>query len=107
MSSLRGISNEDYRAAVRIVMFETGIDGFRYATDGGTAFVIDYHDCLYALTCWHVVRGWDANHIAITDTNANTTAGRRVAAIRGIYRPTAPRDDAVGTDIEDLCAIAF
>lgn len=31
----------DYRVAVRVVMFETGMDGFQSATDGGTAFVID------------------------------------------------------------------
>ena len=61
-------------------MLETGMERFRYTTDGDTAFVIDNQDGLHALTCHYVVQGVDPNQIAITNTIKRSF--RRLAAAR-------------------------
>ena len=51
--------------AVRPVLFYTGIDEFRYATHGGTAFVVSYKDRPYAVTCRHAFKDFDEGQLTL------------------------------------------
>jgi hypothetical protein len=89
--------------SVRFICFETHLEDFRLATNGGTAFVVRYKGKPFAVTCKHVLNGFQIDDLVITDARM----GRRVAGIRGIYHPGNLRADAEGSDLNDVCVIAF
>jgi hypothetical protein len=89
--------------SVRFVCFETHLEDFRLATNGGTAFVVRYRGTPFAITCRHVLNGFSVDDLVITDAKF----GRKVARIRGIYHPGNMRDDSEGSDLSDICVIAF
>ena len=89
--------------AVRFVCFETHIEDFRLATNGGTAFVVRYKGTPYAVTCRHVLNGFSIDDLVITDARF----GRKVAGVRGMYHPGNLTDDSDGSDLDDICVIAF
>lgn len=98
---------QDFRDAVRFVMFETGVRGYDYATHGGTAFVVNYRGRLFGVTCGHVLgRGADAfswKQLVITDQKF----GQRAAGLKTIYRPAEPSGDAEESDVLDLAVVEF
>jgi hypothetical protein len=89
--------------SVRFVCFETGLEDFRLATNGGTAFIVRYKGALFAITCKHVLKGFSLDDLVLTDARM----GQRVAAIRGMYSPGNLRGDAKESDLGDICVIAF
>ncbi len=44
---------QDIRRAIRPMLFQTDIQGFEYATHGGTLFVVVYRGRPYGITCRH------------------------------------------------------
>ncbi len=57
-------------------MFETGLDDWKYATDGGTAFIVCLNRRLYALTVRHLARTFSWNDLAISSEKfGNTLVG--------------------------------
>ena len=89
--------------SVRFVCFETHLEDFRLATNGGTAFVVRYKGTPFAITCRHVLSGFDVDELVITDARF----GRRVAGVRGMYYPGNLKDDVEDSDLDDICVIAF
>jgi hypothetical protein len=89
--------------SVRFVCFETHLEDFRLATNGGTAFVVRFKGTPFAITCRHVLKGFDIDDLVITDARF----GQRVAGIRGMYYPGNLKDDVEGSDLDDICVIAF
>jgi hypothetical protein len=89
--------------SVRFVCFETHLDDFRLATIGGTAFVVRYTGTPCAITCRHVLSGFKIVDLVITDARL----GRKVAGVRGIYYPGNLNGDVQGSDLDDVCVIAF
>lgn len=94
---------QDFRDAVRFVFFETGMEDHPYATHGGTAFIVTYRGRCYGLTAGHVRGDFEWAQLVITDTKI----GKTKAPIRGVYYPSAPRDDSVGSDVLDVTLIEF
>ena len=92
--------------AVRPVLFYTGIDEFRYATHGGTAFVVSYKDRPYAVTCRHVFKDFDEGQLTLFGAQF-PKKGDKSAKIRGAYYPSSPRASAVDSDVTDFCLIEF
>lgn len=91
---------EDY---IRPILFETEYEGWEYATDGGTAFLVNYENRIYGITCKHVFKSFDAGKLAII----NCRNDKLVAAIESIAFLKEPKDDADGSDIMDLAIIIF
>jgi hypothetical protein len=94
------IIRQDIRDSVRFVMFETGYDGWEYATDGGTAFLVRFRGRFYALTCEHIRGTFDWRQLALTTTKfGNTLAGvDTVARAHG-------RNLSAETDISDMAIV--
>ena len=89
--------------SVRFVCFETHLEDFRLATNGGTAFVVRYRGKPFAITCKHVLKGFQIDDLVITDARM----GQRMAGIKGMYHPENLKGDAEGSDLNDICIIAF
>lgn len=93
----------DFRTSARFVFFDTGLDEWRYATHGGTAFVILYKGRNYALTAKHVRQDFNWNQLAITDRKH----GKYLAGIRAVYYPSELEGEAVDGDIVDVVLVDF
>lgn len=94
---------QDFRDSVRMVLFETPFDGWEYATDGGTIFVVNFRNQIYGLTCVHNRHDFNWAYLAVTETKF----GETVAGFEAIYFPSNPKKDAIGSDIEDIAVIKF
>lgn len=94
---------QDFRDAVRFVMFETGYEGFDYATHGGTLFVVVFRGRPYGVTCAHVKGDFEWRQLVVTDSKF----GRAFAQPSAIYRPSSPTEHAVDSDVLDLAIIEF
>jgi hypothetical protein len=94
---------QDIRDAVRAVLFETGFEGWEYATHGGTLFVVNYEGKVYGVTCTHVLKDFSWNQLVVTERRIGTTR----AGLKTVGYPSSPRDAAVGTDILDIAVIEF
>ncbi len=97
---------QDFRLSVRFVMFQTEIEECLYATEGGTLFVVNYRDKVYAVTCGHVVRGFELHQLIITGKRF-PQKGDKPAQIKGQYFPSSPQGEAIDSDILDVCIIDF
>jgi hypothetical protein len=94
---------QDFRDAVRFVFFDTGVADYRYATHGGTAFIVNYCGKCYGVTAAHVLQDFDWKQLIITEKREGT----KRAPLRGVYQPSAPRGEAVGSDILDVAVLEF
>jgi hypothetical protein len=94
---------QDFRDSVRMVFYETGCDGWRYASHGGTAFVVVFKGRPYAFTCRHVPQDFDWHQLIIT----NTKLGHSIAGLKSVAYATRPEADAQGTDVVDVAVIEF
>ena len=83
---------QDFTKAVRLVLFETGFDGWEYGTHGGTAFVINYEGKVYAVTCQHIRKDFQWRQLVV----ANTKYGEQIAGIHAVYHASKPRESAAG-----------
>jgi hypothetical protein len=98
--------NLDVSASVRAVLFATEFDVHPYATNGGTLFVVSFEGKLFGITCRHVFGDFPAEALLVTQEK-HGKKGSRFAAIQGLRYPSAPRREAVDTDITDLCVVEF
>ena len=97
---------QDFRDSVRFVMFETGYEGWEYATDGGTAFLVSFRGTIYALTCRHVLKNFEYRQLVITHRKSASKGGK-IAGIAGVLYPSSPTGAAVDSDILDVCVVKF
>ncbi len=97
---------QDFRSSVRFVMFQTDIEECQYATEGGTLFLVNYHNRIYGVTAKHVVKGFELGDLILTGKK-RPQKGDEPAAIRGMYFPNAPQGAAVGSDVLDICVVEF
>jgi hypothetical protein len=93
-------------APVRPVFFDTGSDGWRYGTHGGTLFLAMYKGRVFGLTCKHVFGDFDFGQLFVSGER-HPQRGAMPARIQGQYCPGEPTGQAQGTDAGDLCAIEF
>lgn len=94
---------QDFRDAVRFAFFETKWPGWPYGTHGGTVFVVNYRGKCYGLTAGHVRQDFDWSQLIVTEKKVGT----KRAPLRGIYYPSSPRDEAIGSDILDIVVLEF
>jgi hypothetical protein len=94
---------QDVRQAVRFVMFETGVEGWDYATHGGTMLILYFAGRPFGVSCQHVRRDFHWRELVVTDQRF----GRHVAGLKGVYFPSQPVGDAVGSDVMDLVVVEF
>ena len=94
---------QDFRDCARMVFYDTGNSHWRYATHGGTAFVVVFRGRPYAFTCNHVLKNFEWRQLVIT----NTKVGRKIAGLQSVAYPTQPHHAAEDTDIVDLVVIEF
>lgn len=94
---------QDIRKSVRAVVFETGVEGWPYATHGGTAFIVRLANRFWGLTCKHVVQDFEWRQLALTDEKF----GKMIAGVRSINYPSGPSGHAVDSDVLDLAVIEF
>jgi hypothetical protein len=92
------------RAAVRVVLFETGDQAWPIATHGGTLFVVIYRGRLYGLTCRHVFKSFDWGQLIVSNLK---DCGTHQADPRSIAYPSNPTGDAVDTDMLDIAVLQF
>lgn len=94
---------QDFRDSVRFVMFDSGMDAWRYATHGGTAFVVNYRGRCFGASARHVLGDFDWRQLAITDEKF----GRVRAGLKAMYYPSNPSEGAVASDVLDIVVIEF
>ena len=97
------VIRQDFRKAVRFAMYETGFEGWDYATHGGTLLVVNVQDRAFGVTCSHILGDFDWRQLVVTDFKF----GRAIAGLKAVYRPALPVGDAVGSDVLDLTIIEF
>jgi hypothetical protein len=97
------IIRQDFGDSVRFVMFETGVEGWEYATHGGTAFVVKHRGKYFGITCGHCIQDFNWRQLAITETRFGT----KRAGLKSIYRPSKPTGGAVDSDVLDIVVIEF
>lgn len=97
------IIRQDYREAVRFVMFDTGLPEWQYAFHGGTLFVVVFRGVPYGLTCGHVRQDFEWEQLIVT----NTRYGRGIAGLSAVFHASSPKGAAVDTDILDVAVIQF
>jgi hypothetical protein len=98
------IIRQDFGTATRFVFFDTGLEEWLYATDGGTMFVVAYKGRPYGLTCRHVFKSFDWSQLVVTDLK---DIGTKRAGLRSIAYPGAAVGEAVGSDVLDVAVIQF
>ena len=84
-------------------MFDTGEEEWRYATHGGTAFVINRRGKYFAITCKHVLGDFEWKQLRITDAKF----GGITAGIRAINYPSDPREEAIESEVLDIVIVEF
>jgi len=94
---------QDFRTSVRFPIFETGYAEWPYATNGGTLFLVMFRGRVFGLTCRHVLDGFDWQRLRVTEAKF----GKMFAPIRGLVHPSAPKGEAVDTDILDIAVVEF
>jgi len=94
---------QDYRECIRFLMFETQFDEWRYATYGGTAFIVSTDDRVYGVTCRHVLKDFNWNQLALTDQKF----GKAIAGLKSVRYPSAPTGGAIDSDVLDIVLIEF
>ena len=94
---------QDFRDSVRFVMFETGFEGWEYATHGGTLFVASLNGKPFGITCRHVLGDFDWRQLAITEAKF----GQHFAGLKGIFYPSSPQGAAIGSDVLDIAVVQF
>lgn len=94
---------QDFRTSVRFPIFETGYAEWPYATNGGTLFLATFRGRVFGLTCRHVLEGFDWQRLRVTEAKF----GKMFAPIRGLVYPSAPKGEAVDTDILDIAVVEF
>ena len=97
------VIRQDFRNAARFVFFDTGCQEYRYATCGGTMFVVRFCSSHYAITCKHVLQDFDWRQLVVT----NEKSGTKIAGLKAVYYPSLPREAAVESDILDVAVIQF
>lgn len=97
------IVRQDFRESVRFVMFETDDKIWKYATHGGTAFIVYFQGKYFGITCRHVLGDFNWRQIALTDEKF----GREIAGLSSIYYPSNPTEAAKGSDILDVAVVEF
>ena len=95
--------SQNFKDSVRFAPFQTGVDGWPYASHGGTVFLVSYRGRVLALTCAHVIGDFDWRGLSITDKKF----GRRLALPTCLYYPSDLRGHAAGADIADLAVFGF
>lgn len=95
------IIEQDFKTSARFVMFETGYEGWEYATDGGTLFVVNLGGKLLALTCGHVLKDFDPKTLCVT----NARFGTHVAGFQALRRIKAATPDATETEATDVVVV--
>jgi hypothetical protein len=98
--------HQDFKDSVRFVMFQTGVEGWEYATHGGTAFIVSFRGKPFGLTCRHVFKDFHWDHLAITGSKFGKK-GEQFAKVKSLVYPSDPRGEAVDTDILDIAVIEF
>ena len=95
--------SQDFRTSVRFPVFETGFEEWPIATNGGTLFLVTVRGRVFGLTCRHVLKGFEWRQLRVTEAKI----GKMFAPIRGLVYPSAPRGEAVETDILDIAVVEF
>jgi hypothetical protein len=93
-------------SAVRAAFYQTEMEEFLYATDGGTLFVVYFRGRHYGLTCRHVFGNFRPGRLFITQ-DKQAIKGTLPAPVLGLVYPSEPTGAAVGSDIGDICVIEF
>lgn len=94
---------QDFRTTVRFPIFETGYAEWPYATNGGTLFLVTFRGRVFGLTCRHVLDGFEWPRLRVTEAKF----GKMFAPIEGLFYPSAPKGEAVDTDILDIAVVEF
>lgn len=95
--------SQDFKDSVRFAVFQTGIEGWEYASHGGTVFVVVLQGRVLALTCRHVIQDLDWRGLSITEKKF----GQSLARPKSLHYPSGLREYAVDSDIADLAVIQF
>ena len=97
------IVRQDFRTSVRSVFFDTRDGQWRYATHGGTIFVVMFRGRPYGLTCLHVPKDFDWRQLVVTDEKW----GKQIAGLRSVANASHPKEAAIDTDLLDVAVIEF
>jgi hypothetical protein len=100
------VIRQDIASAVRAVFYQTEMEEFHYATNGGTLFVVYFRGRHYGLTCRHVFGSFMPGRLFITQ-DKQAIKGTLPAPVVGLVYASAPTGAAVDSDISDICVIEF
>ncbi len=92
--------------AIRFVFFDTGEEGWRYATYAGVLFLVSYNGTVYGVTAKHVFQDFNWRQLVVTKQKFGEQ-GEMVAELDTLAYPTALEGAAEGSDIGDIAIIKF
>lgn len=97
------MKNQNIKDSIRFPMFETGVTEFPYATHGGTIFLVNLDNIVYALTARHIAaegkpEEFDWKELVVT----NKKFGDMVSGIKNMYKLSKFKGHAIGSDIGDI-----
>lgn len=91
------------KASTRMVLFETGYEGWEYSTNGGTVFLVAYEGKPYAITARHVAHTYDWKTLCVMDRKS----GSEIAGLKAVSFANGLFGDAEGTDFGDVVVVEF
>lgn len=84
-------------------MFETGEDEWKYSSDVGTAFVINFQNRFFAITCKHVLGTYSWSQLVLT----NDKFGDKIAGVKAVFLVGQTFGAATDSEIRDIAVIEF
>jgi len=99
-------AGRDYTLSIRPVFFQTELEEFRYATNGGTMFVVEFASKMYGLTCRHVIGDFRGPDMFVGPTQI-PRIGDPPAYIDKLAYPKNPSEAAVDSDLLDIALLTF
>lgn len=96
----------DIANAIRPALFQTELEEWRYATDGGTVFIVRYEGQMFGVSCKHVFVNFSPRDLFIGN-NPIYENGSPPAQVGGMTSPVNPGGGAIDSDILDLLVLWF
>lgn len=94
---------QSLKEACRWVCFETPVEGWEVATNGGTLFIVACDGIPYGLTARHNLHTYAWGHLIVTSSRKSN----RLAGIRAVSYVGKATGHAEGSDLTDLAIVQF
>jgi len=97
---------QGYARCVRPILFQTSFEEWKYATHGGTLFIVQFEERVFGVTCRHVFKDFEPSRLFVAPRTL-PEKGDSPAFVERIWYPQNPTGEAKESDILDLAVLTF